>query len=188
MDPYSLEIPFTPKEFGPEQIEGLIEQIVYEHATNGFFVARLRRRDNGYLITIVGKSFPISQGATVRISGYWVNHPRFGPQFHTQDMELLQPSSTEAIAQFLASGAIPGIRAGYAERIIKALGPDTLHVLTHEPERLAHVPGLGKRRAQKIHEVWKEKQEFMEILLSLQQYNIPIGLATNCIIIMGIRF
>lgn len=179
MDPYSLEMPFIPKEFGPEQIEGLIEQIVYEHASNGFFVARLRRSDTGHIITIVGKSLPISQGATVRISGYWVNHPRFGPQFHTENMELLQPSSTEAIAQFLASGAIPGIRTGYAKLIVDTLGPDTLHVLNHDPERLANVPGLGKKRAQKVHAVWKEKQEFMEILLSLQQYNIPIGLATK---------
>ncbi len=179
MDPYSLEIPFTPKEFGPEEIEGLIEQIVYEHAGSGFFVARLRRKDTNHLITITGKSLPVSQGATVRISGHWINHPRFGPQFHTQTMELVQPSSTEAIAQFLASGAIPGVGKGYAERIIKTFGADTLHVLNHEPERLALVRGLGRKRAQKIHEVWKEKQEFMEMLITLQQYNIPIGLATK---------
>ena len=179
MDPYSLEIPFTPKEFGPEEIEGLIEQIVYEHASSGFFVARLRRKDTNHLITIVGKSLPISQGATVRISGHWIIHPRFGPQFQTQNMELLQPSSAEAIAQFLASGAIPGVGSGYAERIIKTFGADTLHVLNHEPEKLALVRGLGKKRAKIIHEVWKEKQEFMEMLITLQQYNIPIGLATK---------
>ncbi len=179
MDPYSLEIPFTPKEFGPEEIEGLIEQIVYEHASSGFFVARLRRKDTNHLITIVGKSMPISQGATVRISGHWINHPRFGPQFQTQNMELVQPSSTEAIAQFLASGAIPGIGSRYAERIIQTFGTDTLYVLNHKPERLALVRGLGKKRAQKIYEVWKEQQEFMEMLITLQQYNIPIGLATK---------
>lgn len=179
MDPYSLEIPFTPKEFGPEEIEGLIEQIVYEHASTGFFVVRLRRKDTNHLITVVGKSLPISQGATVRISGHWINHPRFGPQFQTQNMELIQPSSTEAIAQFLASGAIPGVGSGYAERIIKTFGTDTLHVLNHEPEKLALVRGLGKKRAKKIHEVWKEKQEFMEMLITLQQYNIPMGLATK---------
>ncbi len=179
MDPYSLEIPFTPKEFGPEEIEGLVEQIVYEHVGSGFFVARLRRKDTNHLITVVGRSLPVSQGATVRISGYWINHPRFGPQFQAQEMELVQPSSTEAIAQFLASGAIPGIRTGYAERIVQTFGADTLHVLNHEPQRLALVRGLGKKRAQKIHEVWKEKQEFMEMLITLQQYNIPIGLATK---------
>lgn len=179
MDPYSLEIPFTPKEFGHEEIEGLIEQIIYEHASSGFFVARLRRKDTNHLVTVVGKSMPVSQGATVRISGHWINHPRFGPQFQIQNMELLQPSSTEAIAQFLASGAIPGVGNGYAERIIKTFGADTLHVLNHEPERLALVKGLGKKRAQKIHEVWKEKQEFMEMMIVLQQYNIPVGLATK---------
>lgn len=179
MDPYSLEIPFTPKEFGPEEIEGIIEQIVYEHASSGFFVARLRRKDTNHLVTIVGKSMPISQGATVRISGYWINHPRFGPQFQTQNMELVQPSSIEAIAQFLASGAIPGIGRGYAERIINTFGADTLHVLNHEPKRLALVQGLGKKRAQKIYEAWKEQQAFMEMLITLQQYNIPIGLATK---------
>ncbi|HOK09655.1 MAG TPA: ATP-dependent RecD-like DNA helicase [Candidatus Hydrogenedens sp.] len=179
MDPYLSEIPFTPKEFGQEEIEGVIEQIIYEHAGSGFFVARLRRKDTNHLITIVGKSLPVSQGTTVCVSGYWINHPRFGPQFQTQKMELVQPSSTEAVAQFLASGAIPGIGTKYAERIIKTFGSDVLHVLNHEPERLTLVPRLGKKRAEKIYQVWKEKQEFLEVLLCLQEYHIPIGLATK---------
>jgi len=179
MDFDTIEIPFSPQERGPEEIEGTIEDIVFENSTTGFFVAKLRKHKTNELIYIVGKSFPLSVGASVKVYGNWVVHPRYGPQFQVIEAELSLPASVEAVLKFLSSGAVPGVGPGFAKRIIDTFGTDVLHVLNHEPEKLLNVPGLGKNRVNKIVSVWREKQEFFETLLTLQQYNISPGLANK---------
>ncbi len=179
MDYDTPEIPFSEWERGSEEIEGTIEEIVFENSSTGFFVAKLRRHHSEELIYIVGKSFPLSVGATVKVYGNWVMHPRYGPQFQVAKAELSLPGSAEAVLKFLSSGAVPGIGPGYAKRIVDTFGMDVLHVLNHEPEKLLSVSGLGSRRARRIIEVWREKHEFFETLLTLQQYNISPALANK---------
>lgn len=185
MDFDTLEIPFSPNGLGPEEIEGTIEEIVFENPETGFYVAKLRRHPQDNLVYIVGKSFPLSVGASVKAYGNWVNHPRYGLQFQVQNAELLLPSSVDAVLKFLASGAVPGIGPGYARRIIDTFGKDVLYVLNHEPEKLVKVPGLGKTRAQKIAEVWRERQDQFETILTLQQYNISPTLANKIYRVYG---
>ncbi|MCX8064732.1 MAG: ATP-dependent RecD-like DNA helicase [Candidatus Hydrogenedentes bacterium] len=185
MDFDTIEIPFSPKELGPEEIEGVVEEIVFENPDTGFFVAKLRRHQENNVVLIVGKSFPLSVGASIKAYGNWVIHPRYGLQFQVIRAEMLLPSSAEAIYKFLSSGAIPGIGPGYARRIINTFREDVLYVLNHEPEKLERVSGLGKNRARKIAEAWREQRDQFETMLTLQQYNISPSLANKIYKVYG---
>lgn len=59
--------------------------------------------------------------------------------------------------RYLGSGAIKGIGAALAARIVRKFGEDTLRIIEEEPERLAEVKGISERKAREIGEQVEEK-------------------------------
>ena len=122
---------------GPEEeLEGVVDRIVYENTENGFFVGRLRESDMGPLVTFVGNLMAVSPGETVRLKGRWVEDKRFGRQFRAAAAEVVLPTSAAGIERYLGSGLIPGIGPTYAKRLVDAFGVETLKVIGEQPERL----------------------------------------------------
>ena len=52
--------------------------------------------------------------------------------------------------RYLGSGAIKGIGAALAARIVRRFGEDTLRIVEEEPERLAEIKGISEKKAREI--------------------------------------
>ena len=60
-------------------IEGVVEDIIYKNAENGYCVLRLETKDDG--IVAVGTLPLVSEGETLEIEGDYTEHKTYGRQF-----------------------------------------------------------------------------------------------------------
>jgi len=162
-----------------DQIEGVVERIVYENRENGFFVARLQEKGKADLTTFVGNLMAVSAGETIRLFGRWVEDPRWGRQLRVARYETLRPNTVDGIERYLGSGLIEGIGPVFAKRLVDAFGIETLRVIDEEPKRLRKVPGIGAKRAKQIREAWAGQRAIQSIMLFLQGHGIGTGQAVR---------
>lgn len=78
--------------------------------------------------------------------------------------------------RYLASGAVKGIGAALAARIVRRFKEDTLRIMEEEPERIAEVKGISLRKAQEISDQIVEKSDMRKAMMFLQQYGISLAL------------
>ena len=148
----------TPPPGGKEdllELTGSIENIIYKNDDNGYTVCELAASDEDY-VTLVGIMPFLAEGETIRALGRWELHASFGRQFKVEYYEKQLPSDEGAMLKYLSSGAIKGIGPVLARRIIDKFGEDAFEVIEHNPEWLADVDGITKRKAQKIAERFRE--------------------------------
>lgn len=153
-----------------ETIEGYVEHIVYRNQENGYTVMNVV--SGGEELTCVGMLPYISEGENIEVEGSFVEHTIYGKQFKIQRIELKTPEDESAIERYLASGAIKGIGAALAARIVRRFKKDTFRVMEEEPERLAEIKGISERKAREIAEQMAEKQDMRKAMVFLQKYGI----------------
>ncbi|MDA1001560.1 MAG: helix-hairpin-helix domain-containing protein, partial [bacterium] len=164
-----------PGDAGP--IVGVIERIRFRAEDTGYTVLLLQPDGELPVITAVGPLSSLREGERVHLEGEWKDHPRFGRQFQVRSFQPLAPTTAEGIEKFLASGAIKRIGPALAARIVARYGEESLDVLDTNPRRLLDVPGLGEKTLEDIIESWKSLSEVKEVMLYLQQYDIPLHLS-----------
>ena len=157
-----------------DEIEGVVEEIVFRNEENGYSVLTLGKGSAEQ--TVVGTLPFIKAGERVRVLGVWTQHPTFGRQLKASSYETIQPTRAEEIERYLASGAVKGVGEMTAKAIVEAFGDQALEVLEKQPERLREIDGIGPRRAAIIAENYAQQKETREALLFLQRYEIPQGL------------
>ena len=86
--------------------------------------------------------------------------------------ERSKPATAVAMLKYLSSGAIKGIGAATAARIVDTFGDHTLQILEQEPERLSAIKGITREKARKIGEEFQRVHGIREMMLSLSQYGI----------------
>ena len=122
-------------------VTGYVERIKYRNEDNGYSV--LSVADGGEEYILVG-TFPyISEGERIEATGRMVEHSIYGEQLAVESYEIKAPEDTLAIERYLGSGAIKGIGAALAKRIVKKFKADTFRIIEEEPERLSEVKGLS---------------------------------------------
>ncbi len=94
---------------GLTTIEGMLEHIVYASDETHYTVARFQESGKLTHVTIVGTLPGAHAGQTLRLTGTWVSHKRFGEQFQVEQCEEVIPSTALGVERYLASGLIPGI-------------------------------------------------------------------------------
>ena len=150
--------------------QGTITDIKFRNEENGYTVAVFDTE--GERLTVTG-CFPFChKGSRFTIWGGFKVHPRFGEQFNVQRVEEQAPEGTEGMVGFLASGVIKGIGPKTAQAIVEKFGESTFNVISDEPERLKQVSGIGEKKAYAISEAFAEHQQFAEVSLYLQKYDI----------------
>lgn len=155
-----------------EQLEGVVDSIIFSSADGRFSVFRLRpERQNGRVNVTVNSAAPLV-GQQLQLQGSWVVHPRFGDQFRASHMTVAAPTSAEGIERFLASGAIEGIGPVAARRIVAKFGQDALDIIEKHPGRLQEVEGIGKKTAQKIYQSYTAQSELREVMLWLELHGV----------------
>lgn len=157
-----------------ETIEGYVDHIIFQNRDNGYTVACLV--SEGEEITCVGTFRFLNEGETIRAKGVYTRHPSYGKQFSVSSYESVILQDSLAMERYLGSGAIKGIGAALAARIVRKFGDDTLRIIEEEPERLAEVKGISERKAREIAEQVEEKADLRRAMMFLQQYGITQNL------------
>lgn len=153
-----------------ETIEGYVEHIIFRNQENGYTVFDLV--SEGEEITCVGIFQYLNEGENIRAKGKYTRHPSYGQQFSVSFYETVIPQDSLAMERYLGSGAVKGIGAALASRIVRKFGDDTLRIIEEEPERLAEVKGISEKKAREIAEQVEEKADMRKAMMFLQQYGI----------------
>lgn len=162
-----------------ETLQGILERIVYESPDTGYTVGRLSARDHAELITVVGNLASINPGESLLLWGQWVDNPRYGRQFQIEKYETILPANIVGLRKYLGSGLIKGIGPKMATLIVRKFGMDTMDVIENDPEKLAHVPGIGRKRVQIIKEAWEAQREIKNVMLFLQSHDVSTAHAAK---------
>lgn len=160
-----------------DQLEGVLERIIYSNPENQFCVGELRE-ENGSIHTVTGVMPQVQCGETLQLKGFWETHPRHGRQFKVNDCASTLPASVYGIRKYLGSGLVPGIGKTYARKIVEAFGKDTFSVIEEDSARLREVEGIGPKRAHEIKQAWDTQRASREIMLFLQTYGVSVR---NCL-------
>ena len=161
-----------------ETQKGYVEHIIYQNKDNGYTVLNFVCEEEEGL-TCVGILRGIEQGENLEITGEFTEHPLYGRQFKIQSYTALMPEDAVSIERYLSSGAIRGIGAALAARIVKRFGTDTFRIMEEEPERLSEVKGISERIAREISTQVEEKKDMREAMIFLQNYGISNTLAVK---------
>ncbi len=158
-------------------VTGYVEKIKYRNEENGYSVLSVTDGKEEYILVGI---FPyIGEGERIEATGRMVEHSIYGEQLAVESYEFKAPEDTLAIERYLGSGAIKGIGAALAKRIVKKFKKDTFRIMEEEPERLAEVKGISERMAMEIAEQVEEKRDMRQAMLFLQQYGISMNLAVK---------
>ena len=162
-----------------ESITGYIDHIIFRNEDNGYTVMVLKGVSEEDELTCVG-SFPVvTQGASVEVEGNFTQHPVYGKQFQAVRLTEKMPEDALAMERYLGSGAIKGIGAALAGRIVRHFGDDTFQIVENEPERLSEVKGISEKKAREIAMQIAEKSDMRKAMMFLQKYGISLNLGAK---------
>lgn len=161
-------------------LEAVLERITYANEETGYTIARVATEKSGNdLLTVVGALLGAQPGESLRLTGRWTSHPRYGRQFEVWNYTTVLPATIVGIERYLGSGLVKGIGPRLAERIVAHFGVDTLRVIEDEPQRLIEVPKLGPKRTKLIAAAWLEQQAIKEVMIFLQGVGVSTSLAVR---------
>ncbi len=162
-----------------ESLTGVVERLTYHSPESGYSVARLKSSGHKDLVTIVG-SFPnIQAGQTLKLVGFWREHPKFGQQFNVTQYQETKPATLTGIEKYLGSGLIKGVGPVTAKRIVAHFGLETLDVIESQIERLIEVPGIAKKRVKMIQTAWETQKTIKEVMVFLQGHGVSTTYAVK---------
>ena len=162
-----------------DTLQGTLERITYVNEENHYVVARLQVPGRRDLATIVGNLPTVTPGETLKLTGEWIQHNRYGEQFKVEAFETIAPATLTGIEKYLGSGLIKGIGPIFARRLVEAFDIDTLRIIEEEPSRLLTVDGIGEVRLQRIRTAWDEQKEIREVMIFLQGHGVSSAYAAK---------
>ena len=160
-----------------ERIEGYVDHIIFRNSENGYTVMVLAAHEDE--ITCVGSFSYLSEGEKVALEGEYTAHATYGEQFKVEKYEILPPEDEESMERYLGSGAIKGVGAALAARIVRRFGKETFRIIEEEPERLSEIKGISDRKAREIAAQVYEKRDMRKAMIFLQQYGISSSLGVK---------
>ncbi len=160
-----------------EIVTGYVEHVVFRNEENGYTVFSLESEDGE--VTCVGSFHYISEGELLEVEGEYVNHSVYGMQLKVHSHKVKEPEDVVSIERYLGSGAIKGIGAALAGRIVRRFKEDTFRIMEEEPERLAEIKGISRKKAQEIAVQVEEKRDMRKAMIFLQKYGISTALGVK---------
>lgn len=162
-----------------ERLSGSVERVTFHSEESGFCVIRIKVKGKRELVTVIGSAATITAGEFVECVGTWHNDKTHGLQFKTTQLKTVPPSTLEGIEKYLGSGMVKGIGPHFAKILVKAFGVDVFTVIEETPERLLTLPGIGKKRTDKVTAAWAEQKAIREIMVFLQSHGVGTGRAVR---------
>ena len=168
-----------------ETVTGYVGHIVFRNEENGYTVFHLENDDGE--VTCVGNFNFINEGEMLELTGEYVNHNVSGTQLKVASHVVKEPEDLVSIERYLGSGAVKGVGAALAGRIVRKFKEDTFRIIEEEPERLAEVKGISERKAREIAEQVEGKKDMRKAMIYLQKYGISTRLAAKIYQYYGMR-
>ena len=162
-----------------ERLRCVVERITYQNEQNGYTIIKCRAKGYSDLVTIVGSMPEVHVGAVLTLQGNWRVDSKYGRQFAAETFEETLPATVLGIEKYLGSGLIKGIGPKFAHRIVATFDKDTLDIIETDPDRLVEVPGIGKKRVERIKTSWEAQKEIKNIMLFLQGHEVSTSHATK---------
>ncbi len=160
-------------------LAGLVERVTFHSPDTGFCVLRVKVRGRREPVTVVGSAASIQPGEQVQATGRWETHRDHGPQFRSESLSSMPPTTLEGVERYLGSGLIKGIGPVFARKLVAAFGPGVFDVIEQQPERLIEVEGVGPVRADRIRSGWADQRAIREIMLFLQSHQVGTSRAVR---------
>ncbi|WP_296141215.1 ATP-dependent RecD-like DNA helicase [uncultured Anaerococcus sp.] len=157
------------------KIEGIVTNIIYRNEDNGYNIIVVETSDSD--ITCVGTMPFFDEGDNVEVDGEFVYHDKYGEQINVSSIKLLKPSGRDAIVSYLANANIKGIGKKTAIQIYNEFGEDAIDIVYNEPDKLAVITGIGKKKIDDIKLTTEETRDSRNTMLYLQSLNISYNLA-----------
>ncbi len=174
--------PGAPPAGGPADsvLEAVLERVTFANEETGYTIARVATDRGGPdLLTVVGPLLGAQVGESLRMTGRWTTHPRYGRQFEVRSYSTVLPATIQGIQRYLGSGLIKGIGPVMAERMVAHFGTDILRVIEEQPQRLVEVPGVGPKRTKLVADAWEEQKAIKEVMVFLQGVGVSTSLAVR---------
>lgn len=159
-------------------LDGTVSAVIYRNEENGYTILRLETTDEGEEVTVVGTMPGINPGEGLSVHGQWTRHSTYGEQFKAEIVERRMPVGEKALLEYLASGAIKGIGAATARRLLDVFGEDILTVIEEDPQQLTKVRGISPKRAETIHQSLCLQLSIRRLLDFLSAHSLPLSIAT----------
>lgn len=153
----------------------MIQEVIYRNDDNNYTVVLVDVNDE--MITATGKFPIINEGEWVELNGKFVLNKKYGEQFAVDSVKMSPPNTTEGIVRYLSSGLIPGVGPITAMNIVNKFGEATLDIIRFNPERLAEVRNVSKKKAEEICKAYEEVHQMQNAVMIMQQYKISTNLA-----------
>jgi exodeoxyribonuclease V alpha subunit len=161
-------------------LEAVLERVTYANEETGYTIARVATERSGPdLVTVVGPLLGAQVGESLRLTGRWTSHPRYGRQFEVRSYSTVLPATIQGIQRYLGSGLIKGIGPVMAERMVAHFGTDILRIIEEEPQRLIDVAGVGPKRTKLVADAWEEQKAIKEVMVFLQGVGVSTSLAVR---------
>jgi len=176
-EPQASEQP--PARPSPEYLQGIIERVTFHSEESGYTIARLKVSGARDLVTIVGRFPEIHAGQTLRLTGYYREHPKYGQQYQVMHAQEMKPATLTGLEKYLGSGLIKGIGPVTAKRIVAHFGLDTLEIIEQSPDRLIEVAGIGPGRGERIKAAWEAQKAIKEVMVFLQGHGVSTTYAVK---------
>lgn len=155
--------------------EGSLDRIMFYNSENHYIIAKFRSKGVKNSITVVGYMPDPAPGESLRLTGMWETHVRYGQQLKIERFEVLLPATLDGITNYLKSGVIKGLGQKTISRLLVHFGDQTLSVIDSSPEKLRDVKGIGKAAAKKIAESWKSHHVVRNLMFFLQDNSISLS-------------
>jgi exodeoxyribonuclease V alpha subunit len=162
-----------------ERLSGSVERVTFHSEESGFCVLRVKVTGHRELVIVIGSAASITPGEYVECVGTWHNDKTHGLQFKSTQLKVVPPSTLEGIEKYLGSGMVKGIGPHFAKILVRAYGVDVFTVIEETPERLLTLPGIGKKRTDKVTAAWSEQKAIREIMVFLQSHGVGTGRAVR---------
>lgn len=159
------------------KFEGIIKSIIYRNEENGYTVLSLETSDSP--ITCTGIMPFFNENDQIIVEGELIYHDKYGEQIKVESASLKKPSGKKAIISYLASGNIESIGKKTAQLIYEKFKDDSIDVVFNQSEKLLTIPGIGKKKLEKIKESTLDARDSREALLYLQGLNISFNLSNK---------
>lgn len=157
----------------------VVERITYQSPETGYSVLKCAVKNYNDLVTVVGNLVDANVGSVLLIDGNWKVDARYGRQFLAESWEETMPATVFGIEKYLGSGLIKGVGPKFAKKIVQQFGTDTLEIIETDVQRLLEVPGIGKKRVDKIAESWERQKEIKNVMLFLQDHGVSTAFAAK---------
>lgn len=144
-----------------EELTIRVDRVTFYAPDSGYTVMRgtVGRDDVATVGHVGGRP---REGETYKLTGAWVEHPKFGRQWKFSACEIILPRDRDGIVAYLAD-AIAGIGPMRARQIVDALGDDALERIAADPTVLDSLAFLNDRQRSEIREKLSANRDLAEL-------------------------